>query len=180
MPGEVEEVRRDPSVLNGLGLSEIVDHYAGFVRGLDRPPVLGNPANRKRTVELTPRQFHYNFTNTMTQDESKVVYDRYQVPGPGRLIFDAAVANFNPRAGNKVDFHKDDRPPLLIIGNELDHTVPASVSKEAAKRLGKSEAVVDYKEFAGRPHFAGAPGWEAVADYALDWAERHTGATAPA
>ena len=38
--------------------------------------------------------------------------------------------------------------------------------------------VVDYKEFAGRPHFAGAPGWEAVADYALDWADRHTGATA--
>jgi hypothetical protein len=37
--------------------------------------------------------------------------------------------------------------------------------------------VVDYKEFAGRPHFtAGAPGWEAVADYALDWANRHTGA----
>ena len=65
-----------------------------------------------------------------------------------------------------------------MIGNELDHIVPASVSKEAAKRLGKSKAVVDYKQFAGRPHFAGAPGWEAVADYALDWADRHTGATA--
>jgi hypothetical protein len=39
--------------------------------------------------------------------------------------------------------------------------------------------VVDYKEFAGRPHFtAGAPGWEAVADYALEWANRHTGAPA--
>jgi hypothetical protein len=49
--------------------------------------------------------------------------------------------------------------------------VPASVSREAATRLGKSKAVVDYKQFAGRPHFtAGAPGWEAVADYALDWA----------
>jgi hypothetical protein len=41
-------------------------------------------------------------------------------------------------------------------------------------RLRKSRAVVDYKEFAGRPHFtAGAPGWEAVADFALDWANRH-------
>jgi hypothetical protein len=47
----------------------------------------------------------------------------------------------------------------------------------AAKRLGKSKAVVDYKEFAGRPHFtSGAPGWEAVADYALDWANRHVAA----
>jgi pimeloyl-ACP methyl ester carboxylesterase len=24
----------------------------------------------------------------------------------------------------------------------------------------------------GRPHFPGAPGWEEVADYALDWALR--------
>jgi hypothetical protein len=31
----------------------------------------------------------------------------------------------------------------------------------------------------GRPHFAGALGWEAVADYALDRADDHTGATVP-
>jgi hypothetical protein len=68
----------------------------------------------------------------------------------------------------------------LIIGNDEDHTVPASVSKEAAKRLGKSKAVMDYMEFAGRPHFAGAPGWEAVTDCALDWADRHPAASAPA
>jgi pimeloyl-ACP methyl ester carboxylesterase len=227
MPGEVEDVRRDPSALNGLGLGEVVDHYEGIVRGLGRPPVimghsfgglvaellldrglgaagvaispaqvkgvlrlppaqlratfpvLSNPANRNRTVELTPKQFHYNFTNTMAESESRAAYERYQVPGPGRMIFQAAVANFNPRAANKVDFHKGDRPPLLIIGNAQDHTVPASLCKDAAKRLGKSGAVVDYKEFAGRPHFAGAPGWEAVADYALDWADRRSGATAP-
>jgi hypothetical protein len=142
--------------------------------------VLRSPANRKRTVALTPEQFHYNFTDTMALDEAKAAYDRYQVPGPGGMIFQAAVANFNPHAANKVDFHKGDRPPLLVIGNDQDHTVPASVSKEAAKRLGQSEAVVDYKEFAGRPHSAGAPGWEAVADCALDWADRHTGATPPA
>jgi pimeloyl-ACP methyl ester carboxylesterase len=225
MQGEVEDLRRDPSALNGLGLTEVVDHYEGIVRGLDGPPVimghsfgglvtellldrglgaagvaispapvkgvlrlppaqlratlpaLRNPANRNRTVELTPKQFHFNFTNTMADDEAKAAYDRYQVPGPGRMIFQAAFANLNPRAANKVDFHTSDRPPLLIIGNDQDHTVPASVSKEAAKRLGKSKAVVDYKEFAGRPHFAAAPGWEAVADYALDWADRHTGAS---
>jgi len=227
MQEEVEDVRRDPSAMNGLGVTEIVDHYEGIIRGLDRPPVimghsfgglvtellldrglgaagvaispaqvkgvlrlppaqlrsafpvLGNPANRNRTVGLTPRQFHYGFTNTMAEDGAKAAYDRYQVPGPGRVIFQAAFANFNPRAATKVDFHRDDRPPLLVMGNDKDHTVPASVSKEAAKRLGKSKAVVDYKEFAGRPHFtAGAPGWEEVADYALDWANRQTGAAA--
>ena len=227
MEGDVEDIRRDPSSLNGLGVTEIVDHYDAIIRGLDQPPiimghsfgglvtellldrglgvagvalspaqikgvlrlppaqirsaapVLGNPANRKRTVELTPKQFHYAFTNTMNDADSKVAYDRYEIPGPGRVLFQAAFANFNPNAPTKVDFHKDDRPPLLVVGNSADHTVPSSVSKEAAHRLAKSQAVVDYKEFPGRPHFtAGAPGWEDVADFSLDWAMRHAGATA--
>jgi dienelactone hydrolase len=91
------------------------------------------------------------------------------------MHFQAAFANVNPRAATRVGFHDDGRPPLLIVGNDQDHTIPASVSKEAATRLNKSKAVVDYKEFAGRPHFAGASGWEEVADYALDWTSRHTG-----
>ena len=99
-----------------------------------------------------------------------------EVPGPGRVLFQAAFANFNPSAPTKVDFHKADRPPLLVMGNDQDHTVPASVSREAAKRLARSTATVDYQEFAGRPHFtAGAPGWEAVADYALQWATGKAG-----
>ena len=93
------------------------------------------------------------------------------------MLCDATIANFDPRVANKVDFHQDDRPPLVIIGNELDHTVPVSLSREAAKRLARSGAVVDYKALAGQPHFAGAPGWEAVADYARNCACRHTGAT---
>ncbi len=40
MAGEVEDIRRDPSVLNGLGVTEIVDHYDQIVRGLGAPPVL--------------------------------------------------------------------------------------------------------------------------------------------
>jgi pimeloyl-ACP methyl ester carboxylesterase len=225
--GEVEHVRRDPSALNGLGVREIVDHYAGVIRALERAPVImgrsfgglvtellldrglgatgvaispapvkgvlrlppgellsgfpvpRNPANRNRTVQLTPKRFHYGFTKTMAEHEARAAYDRHQVPGPGRMIFQAAFANLSPRAVTKVDFHKDDRPRLLMIGNDKDHTVPASISKEAAQHLRKSKAVVDYKEFAERPHFtAGAPGCEKVADHALDWANRHTGAPA--
>ena len=227
MEDEVEALRRDPSVMNGLGLAEVVDHYDRIIRGLGtRPVIMGhstgglltellldrglgaagvglspapvkgvlrlppallrsvfpglrNPANRKKTIPLTPKQFRFSFTNTMNDADAEAAYARYYVPAPGRVVFQAAFANLNPHAVTKVDFHKDDRPPLLVIGNDQDHTIPASVSKEAAKRLGKSRAVVDYKEFAGRPHFtAGAPGWEAVADYALEWANRHTGAPA--
>ena len=52
------------------------------------------------------------------------------------MIYQAAFANVIRRR-DQVDFHKDDRPPLLVIGT-TGHTIPASVSKEAAKRLGKS------------------------------------------
>jgi pimeloyl-ACP methyl ester carboxylesterase len=226
MEGEVEALRRDPSVMNGLGLAEVVEHYERIIRGLDTPPVimghstgglltellldrglgaagmalspapvkgvlrlpptllrtifpaLRNPANRKRTIPLTATQFHRGFTNTMNDADAEAAYARYYVPAPGRVVFQAAFANLNPHAVTKVDFHKDDRPPLLVIGNDQDQTIPASVSKEAAKRLGKSKAVVDYKELTGRPHFPAAPGWEAVADYALEWANRHTGVPA--
>jgi hypothetical protein len=35
----------------------------------------------------------------------------------------------------------------------------------------KSKAITGFKEFAGRSHFTiGQPGWEAVADFALEWA----------
>ena len=228
MEGEVEALRRDPSVMDRLGIAEVVDHYDRIIRGLDTAPVimghstgglvtellldrglgaagvaispapvkgvlrlppallrtvfpaLRNPSNRNRTVALTPKQFRRGFTNTMNDTDAEAAYARYYVPGPGRVVFEAALANLNPRAATKVDFHKDDRPPLLVIGNDQDQTIPASVSREAAKRLGKSKAVVDYKEYAGRPHFtAGAPGWETVADYALEWAGLHVGAPAP-
>jgi pimeloyl-ACP methyl ester carboxylesterase len=36
----VEEIRRDPSDLAGLGIAEIVDHYDRIVRELDEPPIL--------------------------------------------------------------------------------------------------------------------------------------------
>jgi pimeloyl-ACP methyl ester carboxylesterase len=228
MDRSVEEIRRDPSPLNGLGVREIADHYAAIIGAMERAPViighsfgglvtellldrglglagvalspgpfkgilrvpvsqirasapaLLNPANRKRTVKLTPEQFRYAFTNTMSAEESREIYDRYHIPGPGRPLFQAAFANFNPHAATKVDVHNDSRPPLLIVGNGADHTVPASVSREAATRLGRSRSKVDYQELPGRPHLtAGAPGWEAVADMALEWSLANASATVP-
>jgi non-heme chloroperoxidase len=35
-----EDTRRDPSGLNGLRLTRIVDHYAEIIRGLDQPPII--------------------------------------------------------------------------------------------------------------------------------------------
>jgi non-heme chloroperoxidase len=141
---------------------------------------LRNPANRHRAQMLTPEQFHYGFTNTLGEDESRPVYERYAVPGPGRVLFQAGLANFNPRAASRVNFHKDDRPPLLIMANGKDHTVPASSARANYKLQSKSKAVTELKEYADRCHYTvGQTGWEEVADYALDWAARQAAPVTP-
>ena len=89
-------------------------------------PVLKNPANNHRAVQLSAEEFHYAFTNSMSEEDSLRVYERYAVPGPGRILFQGAFANFNPHAATHVDFANDDRAPLLLIAGELDHTVPRS------------------------------------------------------
>jgi pimeloyl-ACP methyl ester carboxylesterase len=136
-------------------------------------PVLRNPANRKRTVALTPAQWHYSFTNTLGPAESRAAYDRYHVPCPGRPLFQAATANLNPRSATRVDYRNDRRAPLLLIGGTADHTAPASMVRENAKRQRRSPSVTEYREYPGRSHFTGgSPGWEEVADFALGWATR--------
>jgi pimeloyl-ACP methyl ester carboxylesterase len=143
-------------------------------------PVLKSPANAHKAVSLTPDEFHYAFTNTLSDADSKAAYERYAVPGPGRVLFQGAFANLNPHTPDKVDF-KRDRAPLLLIAGGADHLVPAVIDKSAANHYAKSGAVTEYKLFPGRSHWTIAePGWEEVADYALDWAAKNARATAAA
>jgi pimeloyl-ACP methyl ester carboxylesterase len=70
---------------------------------------LKSPANLRKTQMLTPEEFHYGFTNTLTLEESKPIYDRLAVPGPGRTLFQAAFANFTPHAVTTVNRHNSSR-----------------------------------------------------------------------
>ncbi|MFE3410537.1 alpha/beta hydrolase [Streptomyces mirabilis] len=134
-------------------------------------PVLRNPANKVKAIGLTAKQFHYAFANTFTAEESQAAYDRYHVPGPARVLFDGAFANFSSKSPTRVDFSNGRRAPLLFIAGGADHIVPPKVNQANFRLYGKSTAITDYEEFAGRSHLTiGQAGWENVADFALNWA----------
>ena len=60
---------------------------------------------------------------------------------------------------------------MLFIANGRDHVVPTSLTKAIYHKYHKkSSATVAYAEHPDRPHFPGVPGWEEVADQALEWA----------
>lgn len=130
-PSTVIEARQKPHLVAGLGIDDIVAHYAQIIRTLDaRPivighstgalvaqrllgqdlavaavaleppaikgvvslapstipvgwPLLRNPANRRRTLSLTARQFRYSHGNALSVAESDELYQRWAIPSPG-------------------------------------------------------------------------------------------------
>ena len=154
----------DPAPLKGMLALPLSTLRSGF-------PVLKNPANRHRAVPLTPEEFHYAFTNTLSEEESRAVYERYAVPGPGRVLFEGALANVTPHAPTAVDYDNPDRAPLLLIAGGDDHVSPESLTESNFKKYRHSSALTEFKPFPGRSHFTlGQDDWEVVADTAIDWA----------
>ena len=144
-------------------------------------PVLGNPFNYTRAVPLTPAQFNWRFTNELGAAESKEVYDRLHVPAAGRVFFEGVLALARPNSITAVDYRNPKRAPMLFIAGSNDRVVPASVNRANIRKYAGSGAITEYKEFPGRTHnLVGGKGWEEVADYAIDWAVRHTGPAAGA
>jgi pimeloyl-ACP methyl ester carboxylesterase len=133
-------------------------------------PVLGNPANRSKAVSLTPGQFRYAFGNALTEEESRELYDRWSIPAPGKPLFEAAAANFNPHSPAKVDTANESRGPLLLIAGGKDHTVPENVVRAALKQYRHSHAVTDIVNFPDKAHSLTIDaGWREVAEASLTW-----------
>jgi pimeloyl-ACP methyl ester carboxylesterase len=143
-------------------------------------PVLKNPANRHRAVGFTFEQWHYAFTNTFGEEESRALYERYHIPASGPIFWGSALANIHPgKDDNYVDYKNDARAPLLFISGSEDHLMPPSIQQSNAKHY-KSDTITEVKEFEG-PHLLPAwQNWEEVADHALDWAVRHAAQSTPA
>jgi pimeloyl-ACP methyl ester carboxylesterase len=136
--------------------------------------VLRDPATRHRAVGFTHEQWHYAFTNTFSEEESRALYERYAVPASGGIFWDNILANVKPgKQATAVDYHNDARAPLLFISGSEDHLMPPSVQRSNARHY-KSDTVTEVEVFDGFAHLLPAQeGWEQVADRALSWALGH-------
>ena len=216
--GDVEQLREAAEELEGLGLTEIVDHYGSQIKSLEEPPVLighsfgglivellldrglgragvamspappkgilvlpfsslkaaapalAHPSKRHGVVPLTLEEFTYGFVNTFSPEDASAAYERYAVPETGQIFYEAGFANFHLHPPTEVHFKNGDRAPLLIVGAEKDHTVPASLSHKQFEKYAKSDARTDYIELPGRPHLMMVgEGWEDVAARIESW-----------
>jgi pimeloyl-ACP methyl ester carboxylesterase len=133
-------------------------------------PVFKNPANKHRAVSLTADQFRFAFGNAIPAEESDALFERWAIPAPGKPLFEAAAANFNPHSPAKVATDNAGRGPLLLIMGGQDHTVPEAVTKSTLKQYRHSDAVTELHEFPDRAHSLTIDhGWRDVADKCLSW-----------
>lgn len=133
-------------------------------------PVLGNPANRKRTVTLTFDQFRYGFANAVSEDEAKALYERHHVAAPGRPLFQAATANLSSGKATKIDVTNPERGPLLVVSGGKDTIVPHAIAHAAFKLQSKNPARTEFVEIDGVGHSLVIDSrWEEVADAALEF-----------
>src|SRR5262249_37464061 len=50
-------------------------------------PAFAHPSKRHDAFGFTAEQFHYAFTNTLSEEESQEVYDRYHIPAPANWLW---------------------------------------------------------------------------------------------
>jgi alpha-beta hydrolase superfamily lysophospholipase len=133
-------------------------------------PALAHPSKRHGVVTLTLEEFTYGFVNTFSPEDATAAYEKYAVPETGQIFYEAGFANFHLHPPTEVHFKNEDRAPLLIVGADEDHTVPASLSKKQYEKYEKSDATTDFVEFPGRPHLMMVgEGWEEIAARIESW-----------
>ena len=131
-------------------------------------PVIANPANYRRAVELTLDEFKYGWANTLSDEEAAELHETYHVAASGKPLFQAALANINPWTEDRVDTDNANRGPLLLISGEQDHTVPPAVVEAAYERQLRNTGETELATIPGRGHSLTIDhGWKDVAETAL-------------
>jgi pimeloyl-ACP methyl ester carboxylesterase len=136
-------------------------------------PVLLSWNSWQNVRRMSFESFRWGWVHTLSEPEQRAAYQQV-IPTSGRMFLQALLAPLTDVT--EVNYRNSQRAPLLIIAGELDRTVEARMNLANFRRYARSTAVTDYREFPGRTHWiVGQPGWEEVADYAMDWLAKQLG-----
>ena len=106
------------------------------------------------------------FFNTLPESERSRAFEKIAVPESFKVSRELVLNAFST-----IDFKKP-HEPLLLIGGERDNIFPSELTKTIASSYKNKSSRVDLKIFDNKSHFiCGENGWEAVADYILQWYE---------
>jgi pimeloyl-ACP methyl ester carboxylesterase len=137
-------------------------------------PESRSPAARHRAVSLTAEQFRHSFGSAVNADESAVLYRRWSIPAPCRVLFEATGPAFSLHSPARVSPAINNRGPLLLIVGGQDRSVPEPVTRSALQRYSRSHPINDLIEFPDRGHSLTLDhGWHDVARACLDWLYQH-------
>jgi pimeloyl-ACP methyl ester carboxylesterase len=129
-------------------------------------PVFLSLGSWRRVMTMSPKFFGTRFAQTVPAAQQKTMYERYIVPTPGKVYWDGLLN----KAG-KIRWDNPNRAPLLLIGGGKDLIAEASMTRAIYEKQKRAPSRTDLKIFEERSHWTCIdPGWEEVADYALDWA----------
>ena len=132
-------------------------------------PVFLDPFSGRKSLTMTRQYFRTRFAQTVSPQEADDLYDRYIVPTPGKVYWDGVTG-----ASGRIRWDNPNRAPLLLIAGEKDLIADASMIRAIYAKQKRAASATELKIFSGRSHWTCIdPGWEAVADYALDWALGH-------
>jgi pimeloyl-ACP methyl ester carboxylesterase len=109
------------------------------------------------------------FAQTVPPAEVDAMYDRYIVPTPGKVYWDGLIL-----AAGKIRWDNPDRAPLLLIGGGIDLIAEAKMTEAMFEKQKRAPSKTELKIYPDRSHWTCTePGWEEVADFALDWAGKN-------
>jgi len=110
--------------------------------------------------------YDYAFFNTLPGTEKEKAFEKLAVPESYKVSRQLVLDSFS-----NIDFKKS-HAPILFVGGGSDQIFPPVLTKKIAGKYTDENSRVNVKIFENKSHFiCGEPGWEAVADYILEWYE---------
>lgn len=129
-------------------------------------PVFLSWGSWNRIMTMSRKFFSERFAQVVPPALVNVMYDSYIVPTPGRIYWDGLVS-----AAGKIRWGNPNRAPLLLIGGGIDLIAEAKLTTALFEKHKRAPAKTELKIYPNRAHWTCIqPGWEEVADFALDWA----------